>query len=118
MDMSHHRPGFRAFVHLRERVHDLVLAKRTAVELVDAFGDHHAGLLLHELRELARVILLERNDALRATQDVADRLRRERLHEMALEEVDRLPLRLEYLERVEDCALRRAPTDDGELSVL
>src|SRR5207253_9495143 len=98
-----------AVVDLRERIRDLVLAERTAVELVDALIDHHAGLLLHELRELTAVVLLDGHDALRCTEDRADRLRREWTHEAALQEVDLLRLRLEGLVRVVDGGLRRAP---------
>src|SRR5437867_3269545 len=118
MDMRHHGLRLGAVEHLRERVHDLVLAERTAVELVDALIDHHSGLLLHKLRELTAVVLLDGHDALRRTEDRADRLRREWTHEPALQEVDLLPLRLEGLERVEDRALRRAPGEDGEVGVL
>src|SRR5207253_3533516 len=118
MDMSHHRLGLCSVIHLREGIHDLILAERATVELVDALFDHHTGLLLHQLRKLAGVVLLHRNDPLRATQNVADALRRERFHETALKEVDLLALRLEHLERVEDRALCRAPCEHGELSVL
>src|SRR5205814_5903102 len=90
----------------------------TAVELVDAFADHHAGLLLYELRELARVVLLDRDDPLGRAQDRGDGVRRERLHEPALEEVHFLPLRVEGFERVEDRALRRPPRDDREIRIL
>src|SRR2546428_7199692 len=118
MDMRHHRLGLGAVVDLLERVHDFVLAEWTAVELVDALIDHHAGLLLHELRELTGVVLLDRHDALRRTEDRADGFRGERPHEPALQEVDLLPLRLEVPQRVEDRALRRAPGEDGEVGAF
>src|SRR2546430_9626368 len=118
MDMRHHRFGLRAIENLRERVYDIVFAKGPAVELVDALTDHHAGVLLDDLRELAGVVLLDRHDALRVSQDVADRLRGKRLHQTALQEVDLLALRLEHLERVEDGAFRRAPPEYGEVGVL
>src|SRR5207249_11879062 len=118
MDMRHHRFGLRSVVDLRERVRDLILAEGTAVELVDALTDHHAGLLLDELRELARVVLLDGHDPLRAPEDLANLRRREWLHETALQEIDLLALRLEHLERVEDRSLGRAPREHGELGVL
>src|SRR5256885_14609711 len=109
MDMRHHWLCLGTLIHLRHSIDDLVLAERTAVELVDALVDHHAGLLLHELRELTAVVLLYRHDAVGGAEERADGLSGERPHEPALEEVDLLPLRLEDLECVQDRALRRAP---------
>src|SRR2546429_8983573 len=86
MDMSHHRFCFRSDVHARERADHLVLAERTTVELVDTVRDHHAGLLLHELRELTDVVFLHGHDPFRRPQDRGDRVRRERLPQPRLEE--------------------------------
>src|SRR5436309_15884598 len=101
MDMGHHRLCLGAVVDLRERIRDLVLAERTAVEPVDALIDHHAGLLLHVLRELSAVVLFVGHDALRRTEYRADRLRRDWTHEPAMPEVEHLTMRLEGLEWVQ-----------------